>query len=569
MSFSHSTPQSLPQDYAILSHYGTSSLNVQEDLNIDSLMDTPSPHIHPRGIPVRRNSSTAFARCDILSEHTPLLPPAPPIPTIHEPTGENDHLAAPEQIPTTQMFREELHILTRYSLPVFGTHLFEYSFIIASVMSIGHLSTIALAAATLGSMTASVTGYSIVQGLASTLDTLLPPAWTSDRPDMVGLWTQRMMLMTSLVLFPIAAIWLNAEPILLALNQEPEVARLAGVYLRCACLGLPAYSFNCISRRYFQSQGLFDVPTRITLVVAPINAFLNWFFVHPLGLSFPGAPLATSLSFNLVSAASLLYGYFFTPRTAWSPINRKSLNPVTGQLWRRWGVLAKLGIAGVGQTASEWWSWELAGLAASQLGPVTLATQSVLLLSASCTYQAPFALSIATSVRIGNLLGQGNARRAGLAAKTSLVMAVGIAGVWSALFLTFRNKWAYLFNGDPKVVSLVASILPLVALFQVFDGTSAITGGIFRARGRQFAGALLNLSAYYALGIPLGLYLAFPCHHALSGLWEGLTVALVYSSGVGIWTGVRGVKWEEEVERARGRIGGKGEEDEDMEGRGQ
>ena len=40
-------------------------------------------------------------------------------------------------------------------------------------------------------MTASVTGYAIVQGFASTLDTLLPPAWTSDTPHVVGLWTQR------------------------------------------------------------------------------------------------------------------------------------------------------------------------------------------------------------------------------------------------------------------------------------------------------------------------------------------------------------------------------------------
>ncbi|OBZ77896.1 hypothetical protein A0H81_02054 [Grifola frondosa] len=38
-----------------------------------------------------------------------------------------------------------------------GTHLFEYSLVIASVVSIGHLSTNALAASTLGSMTASVT----------------------------------------------------------------------------------------------------------------------------------------------------------------------------------------------------------------------------------------------------------------------------------------------------------------------------------------------------------------------------------------------------------------------------
>lgn len=62
----------------------------------------------------------------------------------------------------------------------------------SSVISIGHISTVALAAATIGFMTANVTGLSIIHGLVSTLDTMLPGAWTSDQPHLVGLWTQRM-----------------------------------------------------------------------------------------------------------------------------------------------------------------------------------------------------------------------------------------------------------------------------------------------------------------------------------------------------------------------------------------
>lgn len=61
-----------------------------------------------------------------------------------------------------------------------------------SVISIGHISTTALAAISLGSMTASVSGFSIIQGFASALDTILPPAWTSNQPQLVGLWAQRM-----------------------------------------------------------------------------------------------------------------------------------------------------------------------------------------------------------------------------------------------------------------------------------------------------------------------------------------------------------------------------------------
>ncbi len=44
------------------------------------------------------------------------------------------------------------------------------------------------------------------------------------------------------------------------MKQEPEVAHLASVYLKWASLGLPAYAFNSVSRRYFQSQGVLFAP---------------------------------------------------------------------------------------------------------------------------------------------------------------------------------------------------------------------------------------------------------------------------------------------------------------------
>lgn len=66
-----------------------------------------------------------------------------------------------------------------------------------SAVSLGHLSTEALAASSLSSITATVTGLSIVHGFASALDSLLPQAWTSDHPENVGLWAQRMVVVMS------------------------------------------------------------------------------------------------------------------------------------------------------------------------------------------------------------------------------------------------------------------------------------------------------------------------------------------------------------------------------------
>ncbi|KAG8810788.1 hypothetical protein FRC18_003888, partial [Serendipita sp. 400] len=48
----------------------------------------------------------------------------------------------------------ELRTLVMYTLPVFGTHVCEYSLSVVPVVSVGHISTTALAAITLGTMTA-------------------------------------------------------------------------------------------------------------------------------------------------------------------------------------------------------------------------------------------------------------------------------------------------------------------------------------------------------------------------------------------------------------------------------
>ena len=73
----------------------------------------------------------------------------------------------------------------------------------------------------------------------------------------------------------------------------------------------------------------------------------------PIRLGFIGAPIATAISFNLISLCSVIYGVWYVPRTAWHPLSRRCFTSL--------GVLVQLGLAGVGQTASEWWSWELIG----------------------------------------------------------------------------------------------------------------------------------------------------------------------------------------------------------------
>jgi MATE family multidrug resistance protein len=76
------------------------------------------------------------------------------------------------------------------------------------------------------------------------------------------------------------------------------------------------------------------------------------------------------------------------------------------------------------KVSSEWWAWEACALAASMLGPVSLAAQSCLLSTTSTFFQVPASLGIASAVRTGNLLGAGRDWEAKWASRTSLIMSV-------------------------------------------------------------------------------------------------------------------------------------------------
>ena len=55
---------------------------------------------------------------------------------------------------------------------------------------------------------------------------------------------------------PQSLILWNSRPLLLALRQDPEVARLASDYLKVITFAFPAYAyFECI-RRWLQAQGI-------------------------------------------------------------------------------------------------------------------------------------------------------------------------------------------------------------------------------------------------------------------------------------------------------------------------
>lgn len=484
----------------------------------------------------------------IASETSPLLgDPSLPYGGQDDPNNIRakwEEAVAAGMIHTT--WQREAKVIARYSAPLMVTFVLQYSLTVASIFTVGHIGTVELGAVSLASMSANITGYAIYQGLATSLDTLCAQAYGSGRKKLVGLQMQRMVFFLWTITLPIAIIWLLADKILLALVPEPDVARLAGLYLKVVLFGTPGYAAFEAGKRYVQAQGLFSASLYVLLFCAPFNAFMNWLFVWKFKWGFVGAPIAVAVTDNLLPLGLFLYVRFFSKSgmSCWNGFTRKAL--------QNWGPMVKLALPGVVMIEAEVLAFEILTFAASYFGTTVLAAQSVLATLTSLTFQIPFPLSIAGSTRVANLIGAtlADAARVSTRVTFSAAIVVGILNV--TLLSALKDYIPRLFTSDPEVVAIVSEILPLCAAFQLFDALAANCNGILRGLGRQEVGGYVQLFCYYVFAMPISFGTAFGLGWGLWGLWTGVALALGLVALIEFIYLYR-TDWQRSVDEARAR----------------
>ncbi|KAH7081038.1 mate-domain-containing protein [Paraphoma chrysanthemicola] len=449
-----------------------------------------------------------------------------------------------EELETTP--GKEARLLAKYSVPLMITYLLQYNFSLVTIFVVGHIGTDELGAVSLATMTANITGLAVYEGLATSLDTLCAQAYGSGRKELVGLHLQRMVLFMLLVTLPIGAVWLNSGWILAALVPEKELAHLAGRYLSILLAGAPGYAIFEAGKRFTQAQGLFNASLFVLLIATPINVLLNYLFVFVLKWDLVSAALATVLSHNLLPVLLFIYVYFVNPHSleCWAGFTRDA--------FRHWGPMAKLAVPGIIMVETEWLAFDILTFSTSYISTAHLAAQSIVMSLAVAIYHVPFSVGVAVSTRLGNLIGAGSLSAARTATRT-YVLTFLIIGIVDFTFLTaLRNVLPHAFSNDPEVISIVSTVLPLLAVFQFCDSTTALANAILRGLGLQAIGGWANLFVYYVIAVPLALFLCFPKDLKLVGLWAGCAVGsscITLSEGIYMYL----YDWKRAVDDARRR----------------
>ncbi|KAJ6433968.1 hypothetical protein OIU84_017640 [Salix udensis] len=160
----------------------------------------------------------------------------------------------------------------------------------------------------------------------------------------------------------------------------------------------------------------------------------------------------------------------------------------------------------------------------------------------------------ASSVRVSNELGKGNAKAARFSIKVALVTSVIIGILFCVLCLVFSDEISSLFTSSAQIAESVSKLHVLLAFSVLLNSVYPVLSGVAIGAGVQSTVAFLNLGSYYVIGVPIGLVLGYVAHLQIRGLWIGLLSGVVVLTLLLSYLTWR-TDWEEQVHKAADRLG--------------
>ncbi|RCV33204.1 hypothetical protein SETIT_7G064200v2 [Setaria italica] len=406
--------------------------------------------------------------------------------------------------------------------PLIVAWLLQNSVRIISLMFVGHLGELALSSASMATSFASVTGFSLLLGMASSLDTLCGQAFGAKQHHLLGIYKQRAILVLTLVSIGLAVVWWYTGKILLLFGQDPEIAAGAGSYIRWMIPALFVYGPLQCHFRFLQAQNIVLPVMLSSGVTAVSHVLVCWLLVYKIGLGYKGAALACAISYLINVSILSIY-------VRLAPACENTRRGFSKEAFHGIPTFLRLAVPSALMVCLEWWSFEILVILSGLLPNPKLATSvlSILLNTSTLAFMIPFGLSAAISTRVSNELGAGRPQAARLATRVVMVLAIAIGILVGLAMVLVRNLWGYAYSNEAEVVKHISKMMPILAVSFLFDCLQCVLSGIARGCGWQKIGACVNLGAYYMIGIPAAFCLAFLDHLGVMGLLLGMICALV------------------------------------------
>lgn len=417
------------------------------------------------------------------------------------------------------------------ALPLIGGQVSTMGMSVADVMLAGHLNAHVLGTVAVGTALFNIANIAVI-GINAAVAPSVAQLDGARRRDAIGpLFRQAVVIAAVAGLLLMAAEYWGAPLLGGPLGFEPSLSADMGAFLRAAAPAVPALSLFYCCRGF--SEGLSRTRPTLAfgllglLVLVPVGYVLMYGKLGLPSLGARGSGFATA-----IACWTELFGFALWLRLSG---NYRGLGWHLGARGIDRAAIGRLLQIGLPMAASlllETSLFSAAGLAIGRFGETAAAGHQVALSVAAFSFMVPLGFAIATTVRVGNASGRGDAagvRRAGL---TGLGLALAVQAVAGALMLTIPQAIAGIYTGKADVVAAAVPLLRIAGVFQLSDGVQVAAMGALRGLKDTRVPLLITAVAYWGIGMPLALWLAFAADLRAPGMWYGLIAGLTAAAGL-------------------------------------
>jgi len=388
-------------------------------------------------------------------------------------------------------------------------------------------------------------------GFMTAIDTILSQSYGANQYENFGSWTGNSLVVTMLATVLVSGIIALCGPAMHLFGQQSSLADAAGSFSYGLIPGLfPYYAFKVFTK-YLQTQNNLAPSVIIGIIANGLNALFNWGLIFKAGMGLQGAPWATTLT---RAAEFLLIGAYMLLRKnklkeTWPRVKRENLQ------YTAMKPFLKLALSGALSITFESWSFEITTILSGLISTVALDAHVIALnLAAFLFLSFPFAIGIAASIRVGQLIGQRKAVDAQRSSKVSYFLTLVFTTILIVIIVPLKDSLGSLFTINEEVKDLVAEIIPIWCTFMIGDSVQAVSGGVLRGLGKQKVVLFLNILAFWVLGVPIGATLTFAAGLGVFGLWWGLVIGIYSGAVIGILLLRFRTDWRKEAEKTIRRL---------------
>jgi MATE family multidrug resistance protein len=311
-------------------------------------------------------------------------------------------------------------------------------------------------------------------------------------------------------------------------NQPKEIVGPAALYMNVLGVSLVPMMLFQSYRQFAEGLSYLQPAMLITLLANIVNILANWIFIYghlgmpALGLT--GAGIATISSRTFMAIALMVVIRRSSKMQRFDPtLNYRKID---------FSMIRRL--LAIGIPAGFQYFFEVSAFAASSvmigwMGTVALAAHQIALNMASISFMVAMGIASAGTIRVSNAVGKKDPQGTRIAGFSAAILCAGFMASAGVVFILFRFFLPTLYIAEREVIDISASLLVIVAFFQISDGTQTVGLGILRGITDMKIPTLITLVAYWLIGLPSGYFLAFNLNMGIYGVWYGLLISLTAS----------------------------------------